>query len=312
VAANAAAMRKRVEEPQLAPAADRLCALTVDVEDWFQSCFDREAPISERVVRNVHNMLGLLDDAGVKATFFVQGLVAEAHPRLIAEMAAEGHEIQSHGHTHCALTTLTRSELRSELERAKKTVEDASGRRVSAFRAPDFSIRRSNLWNLEVLADLGFTVDSSIFPGRARRYGIAGWELGPHRISLPGGGQLVEAPVAVWPIAGVPVPVAGGGYWRLFPRPLLEQGIRAIRASGRPPVIYCHPYEFSPHELDDYRGQVPRRMRLSQSLGRAALARRMSSLMGSFPFGPLDATLRSWGMGPADLLDGASGPVEIR
>ena len=159
-----------------------------------------------------------------------------------------------------------------------------------------------------MLADLGFTVDSSIFPGRARRYGIAGWELGPHRISLPGGAQIVEVPVAVWPVAGVPVPVAGGGYWRLFPQPLLERGIRAIRASGRPAIIYCHPYEFSPHELDDFRGQVPGRVRLSQSLGRAALARRMTSLLRTFPFGPLDATLRSWRMDPGSLLDG---PVEV-
>lgn len=295
-----------------APAAERLCALTVDVEDWYQSCFDLEAPISHRVVRNVQRMLTLLDEADVKATFFVQGLVAEAYPGLIAEMADEGHEIQSHGHTHRSLATLSRAELRSELERAKKSVEDASGRQVTAFRAPDFSIRRANLWSLEVLAELGFTVDSSIFPGRSRRYGIPGWPLEPHRIALPGGSQIVEVPVAIWPVARVPVPVAGGGYWRLFPQPLLERGIRAIRDSGRPAVLYCHPYEFNPRELGDYRGQVPGRIRLSQGLGRAALARRMTSLLRTFAFGPLDATLQSWGMEPEALMDRRSEPVEVR
>src|SRR5215203_1563980 len=105
--------------------AGRLSAFTVDVEDWYQSCVDLDAPITERVVRNVDRILEVLDAAGVKGTFFVQGRVAETFPAMVATLASEGHEIQSHGHSHRALYTMNRNELRQELEFARKSVEDA-------------------------------------------------------------------------------------------------------------------------------------------------------------------------------------------
>jgi polysaccharide deacetylase family protein (PEP-CTERM system associated) len=274
----------------------RLSAFTVDVEDWFQSCFDLDAPISERVVRNVHRMLGLMDALDVKGTFFVQGRVAETYPALMQLLVAEGHELQSHGYSHRSIYTMSRRELRRELEYAKNTVEDASGERVWAFRAPDFSIRRSNLWALEVLSEVGFEVDSSIFPARSAHYGISDWELGPHRLSLANGGEILEVPVAIWPVAGVRLPVAGGGYWRVLPRPLLERGIRAIRDGGRPVILYCHPYEFSPRVLDDYGREIPLSRRRTQSYGRAASMKRFARLMSTFRFGRFDDTLRCWGL----------------
>ncbi|MBX5468884.1 MAG: polysaccharide deacetylase family protein [Thermoleophilaceae bacterium] len=276
-----------------------LNALTVDVEDWYQSCVDLDAPISGRVVRNVGRLARLLDAAGVKATFFVQGRVAEAYPGLVRELADAGHEIQSHGHSHRPLWALTRDELRRELADARRAVEDACGQRVTAFRAPDFSIRESNLWALEALAEAGFEVDSSIFPGYSRRYGIRGWARAPQRLRLASGAELLEVPVAIWPVAGVPVPVAGGGYLRALPPRLVRHGIRAIRAEGRPAVLYCHPYELNPRELDDYRGEVGRRRRLSQGLGRGAFATRLTRLLREFPFGRLDEALRSWGVAPS-------------
>jgi polysaccharide deacetylase family protein (PEP-CTERM system associated) len=272
----------------------QLSAFTVDVEDWYQSCFDPDAPISERVVRNVERILGLLNGVGVKGTFFVQGRVAETYPQLMQRLVAEGHELQSHGYSHRPLHTMSRTELRRELEYAKKTVEDASGERVWAFRAPDFSIGSSNLWALDVLAEVGFEVDSSLFPARSTRYGIPGWELAPHRLSLANGAEILEVPVAIWRVGRMRVPVAGGGYWRVLPRPLLERGIRTIKESGRPVILYCHPYEFSPHEMDDYRGDVPWSQRRSQSFGRAASMKRYARLMSTFPFGRFDETLRSW------------------
>ena len=276
--------------------AERLSAFTVDVEDWYQSCVDLQAPITERVVRNVHSIIELLDAAGVKGSFFVQGMVAETFPALMEQLVAEGHEIQSHGYSHRSLHAMTRSELRRELEYAKKSVEDACGTCVTAFRAPDFSILESNLWALEELADAGFTVDSSIFPAKAPRYGIAGWDIGPQRVSLRNGAEILEVPVAIWPVAGMRVPVAGGGYFRALPRSVLERGIRAVRDDGRPAIMYCHPYEFSPRELNDYRGRIPARQRLSQSLGRGASIKRMRSLLGRLPFGRFDDTLESWGI----------------
>jgi polysaccharide deacetylase family protein (PEP-CTERM system associated) len=170
-----------------------LAAFTVDVEDWYQSCIDYDAPITERVVRNTDKVLQMLEECGgVKGTFFVQGLVAERFPHLVESLVADGHEVQSHGHSHRPLYAMDRKTLRDELDRARKTVEDASGARVTAFRAQDFSIVQENLWALDVLVECGFEIDSSIFPMSAGRYGIAGWELAPHRVSVEQGAEIIE------------------------------------------------------------------------------------------------------------------------
>ena len=177
--------------------------------------------------------------------------------------------MQVHGYSHRPLHRMNRIELRSELERAKKTVEDAAGHRVTAFRAQDFSVLAGNLWALDMLVELGFEVDSSIFPMRSRHYGISGWPAAPHYYAVGhDGSRLLEVPVAIWLLGPMRIPVSGGGYFRVLPARALEAGLRAVAAEGRPAVVYCHPYEFNPDELDDYRG-VPRRVRLAQGLGRS-------------------------------------------
>ncbi len=273
-------------------------ALTVDVEDWYQSCIDFDAPISERVVRNTSLLLEALEESGAKATFFVQGLVADAYPALVRELAGAGHEVQSHAHTHRPLDRMGDADLREELVRGRAAVEDAAGMPVTAFRAPDFTIGEGNLSTLELLAELGFRVDSSIFPIRTRRYGIAGWELAPHRLELVSGAELLEAPVAVARLGRLSIPVAGGGYVRVAPGAVLRRLMRSIVAAGRPPILYCHPYEFNARELGEYRGLVPERFRRAQGLGRSAFVPRLKSLLATMRFGRLDDVLAAWGAGP--------------
>jgi polysaccharide deacetylase family protein (PEP-CTERM system associated) len=290
--------RLRAQEASFAPPMDPTLprhALTVDVEDWYQSCIDYDAPITERVVRNVDRTLAVLDRFGAKATFFVQGMVAETFPRLVSSLSAAGHEVQSHGYSHRPLSSMNRAELREELERGKKTVEDAAGMQVTAFRAPDFSIGMSNLWALETLADVGFEIDSSIFPMRSRHYGIDNWHIEPHHLAFDGIVRLLEVPVAIWPLGRLRIPVAGGGYLRLFPWRLIERGLRAIDAKGRPAILYFHPYEFSAEELAEYPA-VPRRIRVSQGFGRKAMADRVGALLSAFKFGRMDDVLASWGL----------------
>ena len=268
-------------------------AFTVDVEDWYQSTIDYDAPISERVVRNTDRILELLDDVGIRGTFFVQGRVADAFPRMVAGLAAAGHEVQSHGHSHRPLFGMGHRALREELSRAKAAVEDASGTAVTAFRAQDFSILANNLWAIEALVDAGFTVDSSVFPIRGPRYGIRGWPVAPHRLSV-NGASLLEAPVAIWSRGPLRLPVAGGGYFRVLPRGALGCAIASIGRSGRPAIVYCHPYEFAPGELDSH-PELGWRLRRSQGLGRAAFAGRMRFLLRRLPFGPLRDVLEAWG-----------------
>lgn len=280
--------------PPIDPALPRN-AFTVDVEDWYQSCLDYDAPITDRVVRNVDRILQVLDDCSVKGTFFVQGRVAETFPSLVSSLVAEGHEVQSHGYSHRPLYSMDRVALRDELERAKKTVEDAAGTAVTAFRAQDFSILATNLWAIESLAEVGFEIDSSIFATRSRHYGIAKWRVEPHYLVPAAGSRILEVPVAIWPVGGLRLPVAGGGYFRVLPRQVIERGLRAIAVANRPAIIYCHPYEFNPDELQEY-PTVSRRLRAWQGLGRAAFSQRVRTLLPQFSFGRLSDVLAAWGL----------------
>ncbi len=276
------------------PIARPTCAFTVDVEDWYQSSMDYDAPISDRVVRNVDRVCALLDECGVKGTFFIQGKVAEAFPGMLQQLLRLGHEIQSHGYSHRPLYGMDRKALAHELSMAVRTVEDACGVRVTAFRAPDFSILPQNLWALETLAEHGFEVDSSIFPIQTRRYGVPGWGFEPRHVSLGNGASIFEVPVAIGKLGPVTLPVAGGGYFRLMPLAVLDSAIRSILDAGRPVVIYCHPYEFCPEEMDEYRGRVPTFYRLHQSVGRGSLIRRFRHLLQALPFGRFDDVIAGW------------------
>ncbi|OLD98487.1 MAG: hypothetical protein AUG91_08975 [Actinobacteria bacterium 13_1_20CM_4_69_9] len=271
-----------------------LAAFTVDVEDWYQSCVDFDAPISERVVRNVDRILAVLDDFGVKGTFFVQGRVAESFPKLVRSLVEEGHEIQAHGYSHRPLYAMNRQELREELKRSHDTVEDAAAVPITAFRAQDFSITSDTLWALDVLAEVGFTVDSSIFPMRTRRYGIRGWPLGPHYVDAANGARLLEVPVAVWAHGRWRLPVGGGGYFRIAPAKFLERALSSV-ARHRPAVVYCHPYEFNATELQEYGDRIPAKLRLSQGLGRRSFVERVRHLLGVLEFGRFDWLLGEWG-----------------
>ena len=265
------------------------------MEDWYQSTVDFDATVSERVVDNVSRILAMLDRCDVKGTFFVQGLVALRFPSLVQRLVVEGHEVQSHGHSHRPLYAMDRPALEQELDAARKSVEDAAGLPVTAFRAPDFSILRGNLWALEVLAERGFRVDSSIFPVGLGRYGISGWKNEPQRFRFEGGGEILEVPVATWGDGRIRIPVGGGGYFRLLPLPILLRGLESRIALRRPPVVYCHPYEFNGEEMGGYRTSVPWPLRFHQGLGRNALAKRMERLLRKLPFGRLDRVLEEWG-----------------
>jgi polysaccharide deacetylase family protein (PEP-CTERM system associated) len=271
-----------------------LCAFTVDVEDWYQSCIDFDAPITERVVKNTEMILAILDRRNVKGTFFVQGRVAETFPKLLQQLVAEGHEIQSHGYSHRPVDKMNRDELKLELELARKTVEDACGVQVTAFRAPDFTINKENLWALEVLVETGFTVDSSIFPMRTHRYGISGYPTVPHWMSLPNGAGILEVPVAIWSSGKIRLPVAGGGYFRLLPSLLLEKFFAAM-VTQQPVIIYCHPYEFNEHELKDfYQPNVPKLFWFTQGLGRTYYPKKIDNLLQKLSFGRFDQVLDTW------------------
>ena len=206
--------------------------LTVDVEDWPQSTLNPHLPISGRALSNTRRLLDLFQEFGAKATFFVQGRVAEKFPKLVERIADEGHEIGTHGHNHIPLFNQKPEEFEEDLRLSLEILGPMTLQPLLGYRAPDFSLRQDTLWALEILREQGIRYSSSIFPFRGRRYGVPGSLPGLHS-TLEG---ITEVPLSVVPFAGRVWPVAGGGYLRLYPYRLTRWAMRRIqrrRSAGR-------------------------------------------------------------------------------
>jgi polysaccharide deacetylase family protein (PEP-CTERM system associated) len=282
-------------------------ALTIDVEDYFHvTGFEALVSRSDwgsfpcRVVANTQRVLDILDRFGVRATFFVLGWVAERFPRLVAEIHARGHELGSHTFWHRLIYEQSPAEFRADLRRSCAVIEDIAGTPVRSFRAPSFSITRESLWALEILAEEGITADSSIFPVWHDRYGIPDASLEPHLVDTPSG-PIWEFPPAVLRVGRVPVPVAGGGYFRLFPYRFTARVLAMINRS-RPFVFYIHPWEIDPGQPRLRGGTRYSRWRHYQRLSSAET--KFERLLGGFQF----STLRSLMALPGGTSDTGGGP----
>jgi polysaccharide deacetylase family protein (PEP-CTERM system associated) len=288
-------------------APDVVNALTVDVEDWFQvsalagSVRREDWPRMEsRVVRNTERLLDLFDQARVRGTFFVLGWVAERFPDLVRTIAAAGHEIASHGYSHRLIYEQSPAEFREETRRGKAILEDQVQRPVLGYRAASYSITQASLWALDEIAEAGFTWDSSIFPVHHDRYGIAGFERWPHRLETPSGFGLVEFPLTTWRVGGIDLPIAGGGYFRLYPYALTRHGLRRVNAvDGRPFIFYLHPWEIDPGQ-PRVSAPILSRFRHYNSLHRCS--ERLERLLRDFAFAPASEVLARMRLDPVPAL----------
>jgi len=225
-------------------------ALTVDVEDYYQvSGFERDIDRQDwesypsRVVENTRRILKLLATHNIQGTFFVLGWVADRFPGLVQEIDAAGHEIGSHSYWHQLIYNLTPEEFREDLRRSRDVLQEIIDKPVTAYRAPSFSITEKSKWALEILAEEGFTCDSSIFPIHHDRCGMPDAPRHPYVHQLKSG-NLREFPVSVARIAGTNLPVSGGGYFRLFPYAMTSTLLRRVNTrDGHPFVFYIHPWE---------------------------------------------------------------------
>ncbi len=255
--------------------------ISIDVEDWPQSSWDRELPVTQRAADNTRRLLDLLAEANIRATMFILGKLAEAFPDVVREIDAAGHEIGSHGYGHVEIFKQSRGEFAQDVARSKDLLEQIVSKPVRGYRAPDFSIIRESLWALEVLAEQGFEYDSSIFPVKRPRYGIPDWPLEPTRVGLPGGMSILEFPIASYRAWGKNWPVGGGGYHRLLPGSAGRWLARRVMQS-RPFVFYCHPYEFDAREFAEIPLKLPLKVKLHQGLGRGRFRARFVRLVGQF------------------------------
>ncbi len=231
-------------------------AFSVDVEDWYQVAdFDAVIPFADwdryesRIARNTDVVLRLLDEGGCRGTFFVLTWNAERHPEIVRRIAAAGHEVATHGYAHRIVYEQTPEEFRSDVERAKKTLEDITGEGILGYRAPSFSFTKRSLWAPDVLLDLGFRYDSSVFPVRDSLYGMPDAERFPYVIREREGRRLVEFPITTTELLGRNLPLGGGGYLRVFPYRYMRWGMRRVnRREGRSAVVYIHPWEIDPEQ----------------------------------------------------------------
>ncbi len=224
-------------------------AMSIDVEDWFQvenlkpaiprETWDRR---SLRVETNTRRMLAMLDEHDAQATFFVLGWVARRCPQLVREITAAGHELASHGYGHELVSRQTPDTFRADVIRAKGLLEDISGVEVRGYRAPSFSITD---WAIPILQDTGHRYDSSCFPAPHPRYGRLSGVTGPACELRPG---FVEVCVSSLRAGPLNLPMGGGGYFRLLPGCVFEQGVRRVLKQAGSYVFYLHPWEIDPDQ----------------------------------------------------------------
>lgn len=280
-----------------------LNALTFDVEDYFQvsalaSSVDRARweHMPQRVVRNTHALFELLVKHDTRATFFFLGWVADRFPELVRHAVQAGHEVACHGYSHKLIYNQSVDEFREETLRSKALLEDQAQTAVRGYRAASYSITRKSLWALDVLAEAGFDYDSSIFPVRHDRYGIPDAPRAPHVLNTPKGARLVEFPPSTADFAGFRLPVAGGGYFRIFPHAITTWAIRRVNAEGLPFNFYLHPWEIDP-EQPRVKTNLLSRFRHYTNL--AVCKQRLDDLMSRFEFGTAAEVLRIAGLLPA-------------
>jgi polysaccharide deacetylase family protein (PEP-CTERM system associated) len=273
-----------VEVLEVAPGASLLC---VDLEEWAdESCRD-----------DALFLLDLFARKQVRATFFVLGLVARREPHLVRRIAAAGHEIASHGWDHEQVFRKTPVRFHAEMVRAFETLSSLVGRPIAGYRAPHFSVGPATWWALDALVDVGFVYDSSVFPIGGPRYGVPDFPRGPVRLRR-NGRQLVELPLSTVRTGGRNLPVAGGGYFRLLPYPVIERAVRAVHADGLPFVTYCHPYEFRREPLVYPRARGPLGGVRAALLGakfnfrRQTMPGKLARLLDRFPFTSCEEALR--------------------
>jgi polysaccharide deacetylase family protein (PEP-CTERM system associated) len=272
--------------------------MTVDVEDYFHvSAFERVISPDNwpqwpsTVERNTRRLLELFDQVDIKATFFVLGWVAERYAPLIAEIHRRGHEIASHGYSHRLVYRQSPELFRKETLRSKQLLEDIVQTPVVGYRAASYSITRKSLWALDILAELGFTWDSSIFPVYHDRYGIPDSPTQPYRITTAAGAEILEFPLTTAKVLGYRMPAAGGGYFRLYPYWLSRWLFQRASAEQRAAIFYLHPWEIDPDQPRVPGAGALSRFRHYNNLGRCLP--RLRKLLRDFPFGTVSATLQT-------------------
>ncbi|MES9827881.1 MAG: XrtA system polysaccharide deacetylase [Candidatus Thiodiazotropha sp.] len=276
-------------------------AITVDVEDYYQvSAFSKQVNKSRwseyesRVERNTQRILEIFNAHNVKGTFFVLGWTAERYPKLIREISENGHEVASHGYSHDLVYHQTPETFTEETKRSKATVEQITGKQILGYRAASYSITQKSIWAMDILVELGFKYDSSIFPIMHDRYGIPGAKTKPHHFITEKGNSIIEFPLSTVAIAKTRFPVSGGGYFRLLPYWLTRKGLKNINQRDELPFIfYMHPWEID-KDQPRIKSSLLSQFRHYNNLGK--FESRLNNLLEEFKFASVEDVLTRSGL----------------
>lgn len=265
--------------------------LSIDVEEWFHVLDVPGAPqpvswdaLPRTVERNTMKILDILEDSHAHGTFFVLGWVADRYGQLVREIARRGHEVACHGDRHRLVFQQGRAGFEQDLRRARGLLQDLCGAPVIGYRAPGFSIGPRAPWAFEVIREVGFLYDSSLFPARRMHGGAPGSPQRPHAMTLENGLSLVEFPSSVVKVGRVHVPFAGGGYLRLLPYEFIRWGLMRLNARDIPTCVYLHPREIDPAHP---RLRMSWQRHFQSYVGLHSAERKLRQLLTDFRFGRL-------------------------
>ena len=235
-----------------------LNAFSIDVEDWYHILDSSAAPhvklwdsLESRVEPNLRCLLEMLDTANTRATFFWLGWLADRNKSLVRECCQAGHEIASHGYHHVLPDRVGAELFKDDIERAKKTLEDITGKQVLGFRVAGVGIKKRTRWAFDLIKEVGYEYDSSVFPAFREHNSMFTTSVRAHMIQTETG-PLVEIPVVATKVFGLRLYFFGGGYLRLSPIQLIKWGIKKLHQAGQPLIVYVHP-----RELDQEQPRLP-------------------------------------------------------
>ena len=201
-----------------------LC-LTVDVEDWYDGMAEAGHPVAappspSSGLEDLRELLSTGPTADrSRLTLFVVGKYCAQVGAELTQLAADGHEIASHGPDHGSPPE-DPIELEMWLRRGREMVEEVVQQPVRGFRSPRFRIPRT--LSLERYRDI---------------LKAAGFDYVSDRCSLGSGSAVRELPVFEW--RGIPF--GGGSYQRVLPKLGLK---RILVQDHQPMVLYYHSYDF--------------------------------------------------------------------
>ncbi len=225
--------------------------LTFDIEDWFHILDNKKTKTSSewnnfdsRIHHGMDLIYEIIDNTKKSATFFVVGWIAEKYPQIVRDINDRGFEIGSHTHLHQLVYQQDRKTFYNDVEKSIKTLEDCTGKKVTSFRAPGFSICENNKWAFEVLYELGITKDCSVFPAGRAHGGLPSYKLAIPSIIEYQDIRLKEFPINTHNIFRKPFIFSGGGYFRLTPYRIIENWT----LKSNYVMTYFHPRDFDTNQ----------------------------------------------------------------